>query len=145
MFMTDFLKGDIDDEKLETALIENERHDDLMEALGKIAELLPADNKPLIEAVKKHTDVLTEKFIKAIENLPVPDKPDTPEVNVELNQDKVITSITKQGEEWQEVAKLLLDELIKSNNRPIPESFVVTETSHEGFIRKVKINYKGAK
>lgn len=143
--MTDFLKDDIDEDKLETLLIENERHDDLMEALGKIAGLLPADNKPLIEAVKKHTDVLTEKFIKAIENLPVPDKPDTPEVNVELNQDKVITSITKQGEEWQEVAKLLLDELIKSNNRPIPESFVVTETSHEGFIRKVKINYKGAK
>lgn len=157
--MTDFLKGDIDDEKLETALIENERHIDLMEALGKIAELLPAGNKPLIEAVKKHTDVLTEKFIKAIEKLPVSGKPDAPEVNIELNQDKVITSVKElaeltvksvnylsdsNAELLIEFAELLV-ELKKYNERPIPDSFVVTETSHEGFIRAVKINYKTAK
>ena len=130
---------DLDEDELEVALIQRKRHDELKGALGRMVNAIAQkDDKPILEAINKQTESLS-KFATALQSLP---KQEKPEVNVEVNQDKLITSVNKIGVDLLEISKELLIELKKYNERPVVDNFEVTERVQGGFTKRVKVNYK---
>ncbi len=89
---------------------------------------MPLKDEKLTVAINKLVLKLDE--IKGIE---FPELPE-PKINVEVNNDKVTSSIEKLGVD-------LLVELRKYNERPIPDEFII-EKDNFGILKKIKIKYK---
>lgn len=83
---------DIEDEKFET-LLADKRHRELTGTIKSIAtHLSNNDDKEVVNAINKQGEKIVE-LVEAIKGMPKPEKQDSPQVNVEVNQDKVISSL----------------------------------------------------
>lgn len=107
-------------------LLADKRHKEITGTLRGIALLL---NKPPDQSVPN----AIEKLANKLGEIKTPDLKQ-PEVKVEINQDKVVTSV-------EELSRNLLEELRKFNERPVADKFHL-ERDYYGNIISVKIVYK---
>lgn len=125
---------DIEDEKFET-LLADKRHKELTVTLKAIAaNLLNNSDKEVVNAINGQGDKIGD-LVKAIQAIP---KPEKPQVNVDVNQDKVISSLQQ-----------ICTDIVDSNNKVIealekrllPDTFTLVK-SYGGVTESVKVNYK---
>lgn len=129
---------DIEDERFE-ALLSDKRHRELTNSLKSISLALATKNdEAVIEAINGQGDKIGE-LIKAIKEIPVPEKPEKPEVNVEVNQDKVITSLNQICTDIVASNNKVIEAL---ENRLLPDSFELIK--NYGVTQSVRVNYKPA-
>lgn len=129
---------DIEDEKFE-ALLQEKRHKELTTSLKAISlALVTKNDEAVIEAINGQGEKIGE-LVKAIQEIPQPEKPEKPEVNVELNQDKVITLLGEISKEIIESNNKVIEAL---ENRLLPDSFELIK--NYGVTQSVKVNYKPA-
>lgn len=130
---------DIEDEKFET-LLADRRHREITGTLKSIATHLSNNgDKEVVNAINKQGEKVGE-LVEAIKGMPKPEKQDSPQVNVEVNQDKVISSLQQ-----------ICSDIVASNNRVIealenrmlPDSFDLVK-GYGGATQSVKVNYKPA-
>ena len=114
-------------------LLADKRHKELSVVLKAIKTLLekPADTSTAL-AIEKLGGQLAKLLS---EQKPTPVTVNSPDVKVEVNQEKVITSLG-------ELSKDLLVELRKFNTRPIPSEFNII--NEYGNLKTVKITYTTA-
>jgi len=130
---------DIEDEKFE-ALLEQRRHNELKGLLVKLANSMsPKDDSAIVGAINGQGDKIGD-LVKAIQNMPKPEKPEKPQVNVQVNQELVISSISKMCEDILASNNKVIEAL---ENRLLPESFVLLK-GWNGVTESVKVNYKQA-
>jgi hypothetical protein len=125
------LAKELTKEEYEQIITEN-RHKELKLVLGKIAaSLSEKDGNDIVDAIKKQGDKSLDAFEKAINSLP------KPEVNIEINQDLLISSMGK-----------MRDDILKSNydlkeaieTRLLPDTFTLKK-GYGGVTESVKVNY----
>lgn len=124
-----------DDNKFEALLIDR-RHKELTSALGKVVSELQK-KKPddgIKEAIEKQSKSI-EGFSNAIKNLP---KPEKPEVNVNVSNDKMVSSINDMCKEICEGQNKILKALA---DRPLVDKFEIAKY-YNGSIRTIKVIYK---
>jgi len=130
---------DIEDEKFET-LLADRRHKELTGTLKTIATHLSSkDGKEVVDAINKQGEKIGE-LVKAIKEIPQPEKPENPQVNVEVNQDKVISSLQQICEDIVASNNKVIEAL---ENRLLPDSFDLVK-GYGGTTQSVKVNYKEA-
>lgn len=119
-------------------LLQDRRHKEIYGSLKSISEALSnKDELLVVEAIVNQSRKL-EGLIEAIQNMG--HKPS--EVNVEVNQDRVIETLNK-----------ICNEIISSNerlilsldNRLLPDTFELLKNGFTGATHSVKVNYKSAK
>lgn len=115
-------------------LMAEKRHKELSGLLKDVKKLLdkPTDNSTS-EAIEKLATNLS-KLLSEQKSLPI--TVNSPDVNVEINQEKVVNSLGKLSEN-------LLSELKKFNERPIPVSFEI-KTDNWNNLRTVNIRYESS-
>ena len=115
-------------------LMAEKRHKELSGLLKEVKKLLdkPTDNSTS-EAIEKLATNLS-KLLSEQKSLPI--TVNSPDVNVEINQEKVVNSLGKLSEN-------LLSELKKFNERPIPVSFEI-KTDNWNNLRTVNIRYESS-
>jgi len=113
-------------------LMAEKRHKELKGILTAVKLLLdkPTDNSTAA-AIEKHIRALNDLVKVLGEQKQV--EISSPSVNVEVNQEKVVNSLS-------ELSRDLLEELRKFNNKPIPISFEV-KTDNWNNLRTVNIQY----
>jgi len=128
---------DIEDDDFE-ALLADKRHKELSGTLKTIAMSLSKekDDKAVVDAINGQGEKVAA-LVKAIENIP---KPEKPEVNVELNQDKVISSLR---EICTDIVASNKEVIAALENRLLPDSFQLVK-GYGGVTESVKVNYKAA-
>jgi hypothetical protein len=110
-------------------------HKELLGKLKAIAEKPQTDNG-LKEAIESQSRLIKE-FLTQISNQP---KPQTPNVSVETNQDKVVNSISEMQKNILEELKANTAELKKYNNRPLVTDFQLVKAPN-GYTSSVKLIY----
>ena len=129
---------DIEDERFE-ALLSDKRHKELTGSLRAIASHLSSkDDKEVVEAIRNQGEKIGE-LVKAIKEIPIPEKPEKPEVNIELNQDKLVTLL---GEICIDIVASNNKVIEALENRLLPDSFELIK--NYGVTQSVKVNYKPA-
>lgn len=126
-----------DDIKFEQ-LLNEKRHKELINSLTIIVSELKKEKKDgaVIAAIEKQSQAIN-KFVEVIRAIPVPA---TPEVNVEVNQAEIVSSIERMG-------KLILQELrdlktiLGIEIKPSEWEFKVNRNS-AGYIESVKASIK---
>lgn len=127
---------DKEDEKFEL-LLQDRRHKEIYGSLKSIADALSSkDERVVVNAIVSQSDKL-DGLIRAIQSIDFQQK----EVNLEVNQDKVIETLNK-----------VRDEIILSNerlilsleNRLLPDTFELLKNGFTGATHSVKVNYKTA-
>ena len=126
---------EIEDDEFDEIVAEK-RHKEISGTLKTIASALSKDkdDRAVVNAINGQGEKVAA-LVKAIENLPKPEK-----VNVEINQDKILSSL-------QQISK----DIIESNNKVIaalenrllPDNFEL-EKGYGGITTSVKVNYKQA-
>lgn len=140
---------EISESEIADALIEKQRHDEIKEPLDESVSFLKEISKTLseknddqvIKAISGQSKAIGE-FARAIQNLP---KPEKPEVKVEVNQDKVVSSVDDLGKNLLEKFTLILEQLKIYNERPAPpvvDKVTITERNFEGFAKTFDFIYK---
>jgi hypothetical protein len=109
----------------------------MKEAFGKLATAInQKKDDGVADAIKESTKATTG-LIQAVKDIP---KPETPEVNVEITNDKILPLIEKMCKEVCDSNEKVIQAL---NNRPIVDSFEVTAREYNGIGAKtIKVNYK---
>jgi hypothetical protein len=125
----------IDTRKIK-AEIADLRHNQLKQALKDISVSLEKADSNVVTAIKDQVVVIKE-LVKSIQDMP---QPEAPKVDVEVNQEEVITSIKKICDDILESNNKVIDAL---ENRKMPESFTLVKTI-AGITESVKVNYKPA-
>lgn len=125
---------EIEDDEFDEIVAEK-RHKEITKKLGDVATALSnQSDKAIVNAINGQGEKVAA-LVKAIENLPNPEK-----VNVEINQDKILPSL-------QQISK----DIIESNNKVIaalenrllPDNFELVK-GYGGITTSVKVNYKQA-
>lgn len=130
---------DIEDEKFE-ALLQEKRHKELTTSLKAISlALVTKNDEAIAEAINGQGEKIGE-LVKAIREMPTPEKPEKPEVNVELNPKEFVTSVQKICEDIVASNNKVIEAL---ENRLLPDSFELIKT-FGGVTQSVKVNYKPA-
>lgn len=113
----------------------DKRHKELTGAMGKVISAVnQKEDKAVAEAIKENARA-TQGLVQVIKDIP---KVETPQVNVDVNQKEVITSL--EG---------ICNKIIESNNklieafnkRPVVEEFKL-EKDNYGNTKTVKVIYK---
>lgn len=127
---------DKEDEKFEL-LLQDRRHKEIYGSLKSIADALSSkDDRVVVNAIVSQSDKL-DVLIRAINSIDFQQK----EVNLEVNQDRVIENLNK-----------IRDEIITSNervilsleNRLLPDTFELVKNPFTGVTSSVKVKYKSA-
>lgn len=127
------MSKEIDDIEFDE-LLADKRHRELSGALKGIATLLSKPNDTGIsEALNKNAEA-TKGLIQAVKDIP---KPEKPEVNVEISQQEIVTSLKAICKEICDSNDKVIEAL---NNRPMVDSFKL-ETGNWGQ-KIVKVIYK---
>jgi hypothetical protein len=116
------------------ALIQENRHNELIAALQ---DLLKKEDKALLDAINSQGGVIAE-FVQAIKNLPAPT------VEIETNQDKVVSSI----EQLAQQILLGQEQILSTLNRLIIENSKLKEwdfTIHKEFGKMSSVTAKQIK
>ena len=100
-----------------------------------IKALLSKDNKDLVDALREQPKAIKDAFSAIIQSIP---KPEKPEVNVEVNQQKIVTSLEAICEKIIKSNELVIKAL---NEKPLIESFDL-QRDNWGNTKTVKVNYK---
>jgi anion-transporting ArsA/GET3 family ATPase len=125
---------EIEDDEFDEIVAEK-RHKEITKKLGDVATALSnQSDKAIVNAINGQGEKVAA-LVKAIENLPNPEK-----VNVEINQDKILPSL-------QQISK----DIIESNNKVIaalenrllPDNFELVK-GYGGITTSVKVNSKQA-
>jgi len=115
------MEDQIEEKRLKRqALIAEKRHQELKDVLNGI--LNKKDDNSISKSIESHIAVINELISK------------TPKPSIELNQEKVVSSIEK-------LSKELLIELKKYNERPMVDKFDMVRNQW-GIIESVKVSYK---
>jgi chromosome segregation ATPase len=123
-----------DEEKYKRSLVLAEkRHNEIKAALKAIEESFKNDNKQ-DEGVKNEIKGLSgkiEQFADAIKKLPAP------AVKVDVNNDKMVTSVSQMCKDICAGQ----DEILKAlNNKPVVDSFTIKKDNWG--IKIIQVNYK---
>lgn len=126
---------EIDDIEFDDLLAEK-RHRELTSSLKGIATLLnkPNDNS-ISEALNKNAEA-TRGLIQAVKDIP---KPEKPEVNVEISQQEIVTSLKTICKEICDSNDRVIEALA---NKPMVEEFKIQNT--DNWTKTVKVVYKPA-
>lgn len=100
-----------------------------------IKALLSKDNKDLVDALREQPKAIKDAFSAIIQSIP---KPEKPEVNVEVNQQEIVTSLEAICEKIIKSNELVIKAL---NEKPLIESFDL-QRDNWGNTKTVKVNYK---
>lgn len=100
-----------------------------------IKALLSKDNKDLVDALREQPKAIKDAFSAIIQSIP---KPEKPEVNVGVNQQKIVTSLEAICEKIIKSNELVIKAL---NEKPLIESFDL-QRDNWGNTKTVKVNYK---
>jgi len=126
---------EIEDDEYQEILAEN-RHKDLSTSLKTIANtLLKKDDKAVVDAINGQGEKV-EALVKAIESIP---KPEKPIVNVEVNNEKLLSLINQMSKDIIESNNKVIEAL---ENRLLPVDFDLIK--NYGVTQSVKVNYKQA-
>lgn len=129
---------DIEDEKFE-ALLSEKRHKELTTSLKAISlALVTKNDEAIVEAINGQGEKIGQ-LVKAIQEIPQPEKPEKPEVNIELNPKEFVTSVQKICEDIVASNNKVIEAL---ENRLLPDSFELIK--NYGVTQSVKVNYKQA-
>lgn len=142
---------DIEDEKFE-ALLQEKRHKELTKNLRDLfVAISTKDDKSIIDAINGQGEKIGE-LVTAIQSIPKPEKigalvsaiqnipkPEKPQINVEVKQDLLISSV-------QQICKNIIEsnnKVIEAvENRLLPDTFELIK--NYGVTQSVKVNYKPA-
>jgi len=139
MFIDMAKEIDIEDEKFE-ALLEQRRHNELKGLLVKLATSMSGkDDSAIVSAINGQGDKIGA-LVKAIQDMPKPEKPEKPQVNVQVNQELVISSIQQLCKDIVDSNNKVIEAL---ENRLLPDTFTMVK-SWGGVTESVKVNYKEA-
>ena len=126
---------EIEDDEYNEILAEN-RHKELSSSLKTIAKILSEqDDKAIVEAINGQGEKVGE-LAKAINGIP---KPEKPIVNVEVNNEKLLSLINKMAEDIIDSNNKVIQAL---ENRLLPSTFDLVK--NYGVTQSVKVNYKTA-
>ncbi len=100
-----------------------------------IKALLSKDNKDLVDALREQPKAIKDAISAIIQSIP---KPEKPEVNVEVNQQEIVTSLEAICEKIIKSNELVIKAL---NEKPLIESFDL-QRDNWGNTKTVKVNYK---
>ncbi len=100
-----------------------------------IKALLSKDNKDLVDALREQPKAIKDAFSAIIQSIP---KPEKPEVNVEVIQQEIVTSLEAICEKIIKSNELVIKAL---NEKPLIESFDL-QRDNWGNTKTVKVNYK---
>ncbi len=132
---------DLEDDDFDV-LLADKRHKELSGTLRNIATALSKekDDKAIIDAIKGQGNKMSE-LVDAIKNIPKPEKPEKPIVNVEINPQQFVSSINKICEDILASNNKVIEAL---ENRLLPDTFILIKRQG-GATESVKVNYKTAK
>lgn len=131
------MNDEVEDIEFEIRLAEK-RHNELKNSLNAISNALSKDNDDkIVIAIEKQTNSINQ-LSTLISKLPTPEKP---EVSIEVNQDKVISSLNGIAEKIIKSNSDLLSEIKKYNERPILDKFKIVKDSY-GNTKTIELVYK---
>jgi len=132
------MPNDFDDKEFELELAQK-NHKELTTSLGKLATAISEDkgDKEIAKAITKQTD----DFVKAIANIPKPEKQQTPEVKIEYNHEKLVSLLNGFTKEIVDSNQKVIEAL---ENRLLPDTFHMVR-GYGGEPESVKVKYKSAK
>lgn len=133
--MSDYV---LDDEIID-ALSEDQKHRELMSAFGRMINALEekkedAINTELQDVLNKNKELITG-FIGKIKEI---QKPDAPEVNVDINQKEVITSVEQMEKNIVEALGSLEKQVkLSMERKPLKVEFVIVDRTSVGFASRI--------
>lgn len=126
---------EIEEDEYSEIIAEN-RHNELSSSLKTIAKtLLEQNDKAVVEAINGQGEKVAA-LVKAIESIP---KPEKPIVNVEVNNEKLLSLINEMKEDIIDSNNKVIQAL---ESRLLPDSFELIK--NYGVTQSVKVNYKQA-
>jgi hypothetical protein len=119
-------------------LLQDKRHKEIKSLLqGLKSEMSKDKNASIVEAINRNTEAIG-KFVDVIGKLKI----DSPNVNVETNQESVINSLTSVGEQICNSVNEL-KALIPEEKKSVKiKEFKVIKNQHSGRIESVKPIYE---
>ena len=130
---------DIEDEKFE-ALLEQKRHNELKGLLIKLATAMSGkDDGAVVKAIKEQSSDV-RSLVTAIQNIPKPDTPKMPDVNVQFDHKHFVSSMDEIAKRIEQSNNKVIESL---ENRLLPDTFTMVK-AWNGSTESVKVNYKQA-
>lgn len=128
----------LDDEEIE-ALSEDQKHKELMSVFGRMVNALEEKkddniNEELQNVLSSNKQLIAD-FIAKVKEL---QKTDAPEVNVEVNQKEVITSVQEMEKNIVTALGNLEKQIKESmNKKPLKVEFIITDRTSIGFASRI--------
>jgi hypothetical protein len=119
-------------------LLEEKRHRDLTVALRNIATSLNQPKSDVVAEAIRQNNEATRGLIEAVKNLP---KPEKPEVNVQVDNQKIITSLEDICGKIVASNKEVLEAL---KNKPMVHSFQVKPSGWNNTEKTINVIYQPA-
>jgi hypothetical protein len=136
--MNDFENDiEIDDDNDFDELLLDKRLTDILKALSKVSDTLNNNNSKLdIQSFLNSNKALIESFLSKLKDIQQQELP-APNVNVQVNQSEVITSIEKLSNQIIDSLKSLEQAITNMNEqKPKTWEFKITERNN-GFAQKI--------
>jgi hypothetical protein len=124
---------DLDNDSDFKELLLDKRLTDILKALSKLSE----NSKLDIQSFLNSNRILIDAFLSKLKDIQQQELP-SPNVNVEVNQSKVIASIEKSSNDITDSLKSLEQTIAKMNEcKPTNWEFKITERNTSGFAQKI--------
>lgn len=123
----------------EAEMLEDDKHDEIVGKLGQIATALsnPKEDKAVAEALKEAAKG-SQAVAQAIRDIP---KPETPDVNVQFDHEKFVTSMDKIADR---IEKAIEKGVTAQENKLMVDEFIISSHGYNGMDRKAKVVYTPA-